>query len=102
MSDEKKIFVKVDPELADLIPGFLNNRRKDIEDMKSCLEAENFEQIERLGHSMKGSGAGYGFDGVSEIGKFIEIAGKEKDVDGIKKGIEDLKDYLDRVELVNE
>lgn len=102
MSDEKKFFVKVDPELADLIPGFLNNRRKDIEDMKSCLEVENFEQIERLGHSMKGSGAGYGFDGVSEIGKSIEIAGKEKDVDGIKKGIEDLKDYLDRVELVDE
>lgn len=102
MSDKEKIFVKVDPEIADLIPGFLNNRRKDIEDMESCLKQENFEQIERLGHGMKGSGAGYGFDGVSEIGKDIEIAGREKDVEGIKKGIEDLRDYLDRVEIVDE
>ncbi len=102
MNNEEKIIVKVDPEIADLIPGFLNNREKDIEDMESCLKAENFEQIERLGHSMKGSGAGYGFDGITEIGKLIEIAGKEKDVEGIKKGIEDLKDYLSRVEVSNE
>ena len=102
MDEKEKIIVNVDPEIADLIPGFLENRKKDIEEMKSCLELENFEQIERLGHSMKGSGAGYGFEGVSEIGKALEIAGKEKDVDSIKKGIEDLKNYLDRVELVSE
>ena len=102
MDEKEKIIVNVDPEIADLIPGFLENRKKDIEEMKSCLEVENFEQIERLGHSMKGSGAGYGFEGVSEIGKALEIAGKEKDVDSIKKGIEDLKNYLDRVELVSE
>jgi HPt (histidine-containing phosphotransfer) domain-containing protein len=102
MSDKEKIYIKIDPELADLIPGFLNNRRKDIENMESCLDQENFEQIERLGHSMKGSGAGYGFDGVSEIGKDLEIAGKEKNVEDIKKGIEALKDYLHRVEIVNE
>ena len=102
MDEKEKIVVKVDPEIADLIPGFLNNRKKDIEYMESCLEVQDFEQIERLGHSMKGSGAGYGFVGITEIGRLIEIAGKEKDVEGIKKGIEDLRDYLDKVEIVNE
>lgn len=101
MDDKGKIVVKVDPEIADLIPGFLNNRQKDIENMELCLKDGNFEHIERLGHSMKGSGAGYGFDGISEIGKVIEIAGKGKDVEGIKKGIEALKDYLARIEIVN-
>ena len=91
--------MKVDPEIADLIPGFLKNREKDIEQMESYLEAKNFEEIERLGHSMKGSGAGYGFDGVSETGKAIEVAGKEKNIEGIKKGIEDLRSYLRRVEI---
>ena len=102
MNKKEKIEIKVDPEIADLIPGFLNNREKDIKTMESCIEEENFEQIERLGHSMKGSGAGYGFNGISEIGSFIEIAGKEKDIEKIKKGIEDLKSYLSRVEIVNE
>lgn len=102
MDDKEKIVIRVEPEIADLIPGFLHHRQKDIENMESCLEEGNFEEIERLGHSMKGSGAGYGFDGISEIGKSIEMAGKGKDIEGIKKGIEDLKDYLDRVEIVNE
>ena len=97
MIEDDKIIVKVDPEIADLIPGFLENRKKDIEQMEIHLEAENFEEIERLGHSMKGSGAGYGFDGISDIGKSIEIAGKERNIEDIKKGIEDLKSYLERV-----
>jgi len=101
MDEKEKIVVKVDPEIADLIPGFLNNRKKDIKDMESYLEVGNFEQIERLGHGMKGSGAGYGFEGITEIGKSIEIAGKEKNIEDIKKGIEDLRDYLDRVEIIN-
>jgi HPt (histidine-containing phosphotransfer) domain-containing protein len=102
MAEEEKIVVKVDPEIADLIPGFLNNRKKDIENMGSCLKVKDFEQIERLGHGMKGSGAGYGFYGISEIGKSIEIAAKEKNIEAIKKEIENLKDYLDRVEIVSE
>jgi HPt (histidine-containing phosphotransfer) domain-containing protein len=100
MNHREKIIVKVDPEIADLVPGFLKNREKDIENMESCLGTQNFEEIERLGHSMKGSGAGYGFDGISEIGKFIEMVAKEKDIEKIKKGIEELRDYLSRVEIV--
>jgi HPt (histidine-containing phosphotransfer) domain-containing protein len=102
MNDKGKFIVRVESEIADLIPGYLKNRQKDIDSMESYLEKGNFEQIERLGHGMKGSGAGYGFDGISEIGKSIEIAGRDKDIEGIKKGIEDLKNYLDRVEIVNE
>jgi len=102
MDDSEKIIIKVDPEIADLIPGFLENREKDIEQMESYLEAKNFEEIERLGHSMKGSGAGYGFDGISEIGKSIEVAGKEQNIENIKKGLEDLKNYLSRVEIAEE
>lgn len=102
MKEKEKIVVKVNPEISDLIPGFLNNRKKDIENMEKFLKEGNFEEIERLGHGMKGSGAGYGFNGISDIGKTIEIAGKERNIDGIRKGIKDLKDYLNRVEIVNE
>jgi hypothetical protein len=47
MNDKEKIIIKVDPEIADLIPGFLQNREKDINIMESSLTAQNFEQIER-------------------------------------------------------
>ena len=51
---------------------------------------------------MKGSGGGYGFDVISEIGKTIEQAAKDKNDDVIKNSVQELDSYLDRVEVVYE
>ena len=51
---------------------------------------------------MKGSGSIYGFDGITELGKAIEMSAKEKNPEGIKNNISELKNYLGRVEIVNE
>ena len=100
-SDEK-IVVKIDPDLEDLIPDYLKNRRNDIETMRSDLSSGDFETIRITGHSMKGSGGGYGFDHITEIGKCIEDAAKAKNEDEINKQISELASYLDRVSVVYE
>lgn len=96
-----KIRVKVDPDLADLIPGFLENRRKDVTAMQEALGRGDFEAVRILGHSMKGAGGGYGFDAITEIGAALEQAAKGRNPDGIRKGLSDLASYLARVEVVN-
>jgi len=100
--DDKKIIVKVPGYAAGLVPNFLENRQKDIKQINESLEKGDFETIERLGHSMKGSGSIYGFDGISELGKIIEESAKNKDSEEIKKKLAEIKEYLDRVEIVNE
>ena len=55
-----------------------------------------------LGHSMKGAGGGYGFTGVSEIGRSIEEAAKERDASLIRMSMMKLTEYLDRVEVIYE
>lgn len=95
-----KIFVKVDPDLADLIPGFLENRRKDITAMQDALACNDFETVRVLGHSMKGAGGGYGFDAVTDIGAALERAAKDNDHRAIGKALLDLFAYLDRVEVI--
>ena len=105
MESEKgggKIKIKVPEYAVQLIPNFLENREKDIKKINESLEKGDFETIERLGHSMKGSGSIYGFDGITELGKIIEMSAKEKNVEEIKNNIAELKDYLGRVEIVNE
>lgn len=97
---EEKIVIKVDSYLKELIPGYINNRYSDIETIKTALENGDYETIKILGHSMKGSGGGYGFDAITEIGKSIEQAAKEKDTDTIKSKLEALNDYLKRIEIV--
>ena len=98
----ERIIVHVDPEIADLIPGFLENRRKDTETMGTALKQGDFETIRILGHSMKGAGGSYGFDAVTDIGKSLEQAAKDKDVEGIQRSVGELAIYLDQVEVVYE
>jgi HPt (histidine-containing phosphotransfer) domain-containing protein len=102
LKQEDKIIVHVDPEIADLIPGFLENRRKDTQTMGDALTQGDFETIRILGHSMKGAGGSYGFDAVTDIGKALEESAKDKDAEGIQKLVQELSAYLDRVEVLYE
>jgi len=97
-----KIIVHVDPDLEDLIPGFLSNRAKDVESIRALLDSDDLDQIRILGHSMKGAGGGYGFDRITEIGGVIETAALAGDVSVIRDANEQLADYLARVEPVPE
>ncbi|MFH2133156.1 MAG: Hpt domain-containing protein, partial [bacterium] len=87
-------------ELADLIPGFLENRRKDIETVRERLAENDFETILLLGHSMKGNGAGYGFDELTEIGREMEQAARDKQPDAIRKTLANLVAYLENLDVV--
>ncbi|HIF50180.1 MAG TPA: Hpt domain-containing protein [Thiotrichaceae bacterium] len=98
MSDEK-IIVQVDPDLEELIPGFLENRKLDIEKLRSALNEKDFVNLGSIGHSIKGVGGGYGFDLMSEFGANIEIAAKENNADVIQENIDRLYHYLKCVEV---
>jgi HPt (histidine-containing phosphotransfer) domain-containing protein len=97
-----KIVVTVDIDLEELIPGFLENRRKDIGSLKESLADEDLEKLRSIGHSLKGVGGGYGFNGLSEIGANIETIAKSGESAGIEVLINDMDDYLNRVEIVYE
>ncbi|MGR3174672.1 MAG: Hpt domain-containing protein [Candidatus Scalindua sp.] len=99
---QEKIKVSVDPEIMDIVPGFLDNRKKDVMSMLEALENGDYETIRMLGHSMKGSGGGYGFDTISEIGNSIEQEAKNRNVEEIRRNIEELATYLERIEIVYE
>ncbi len=99
---DDKIKVNVPSYAVQLIPNFLKNRAQDIKEVEDSLKRKDFETIERLGHSMKGSGSIYGFDGVSELGKKIESYAKKGNSEEIKNSLSELKDYLNRVEIVGE
>ncbi len=98
----EKIVVYVDPEIADIVPGFLVNRQKDIKSIQGALLKEDYETIQLLGHSMKGSGAGYGFDAISDIGSLLEHEAKSRNIEGIRRGVGELSTYLERVDVVYE
>lgn len=96
---QEKITVSIDADLEELIPGFLENRLKDIDNLKSAAGADDFERLRSIGHSLKGVGGGYGFDTITLLGAEIESSAKARDMDRIKQSIAELAGYLQRVEI---
>jgi HPt (histidine-containing phosphotransfer) domain-containing protein len=99
MNDEIKITILIDPELAELIPEYLENRRKDASTIEVALMQFDFGTIQALAHNMKGTGGGYGFDGITEIGALLEKAAIARDPNAIAQQLEQFRDYLRRIEI---
>ncbi len=100
--NDKKNSVVVDQDLEDLIPEFLENRKEDTGKMTEALINSDFENLRIIGHSMKGSGGGYGFNKITEIGSLIEQAAQTRNSEEIKKQIEELSSFLESVEIIYE
>ena len=99
MVPNKRIAIKIDLELAELIPGFLKNRDTDIQTMQEALKQGDYVLVERIGHGMKGAGAGFGFDAITDIGAHIEKAAHDKDFEEVQKAICQLTDYIQHLEV---
>lgn len=99
-NERARILVHVDPELLDLIPEFMENRRADVIELIEALESGHYDLVRRLGHNLKGSGGAYGFDCLTNLGEAIEDAALQADVAMIRSSIAKLADYLARVEVL--
>jgi PAS domain S-box-containing protein len=97
---KEMILVHPNPKFADLIPGFLLNRRHDVIAMLDALDRGDFETVESLGHGMKGAGGSWGFQRITDVGAALEQAAKSIDADASRKWVSELSRYLDHVEIV--
>ncbi len=77
-----------------LIPEYLNQRRQDVSAVRSALEKSDFGAIRNLGHKMSGSGGGYGFPRISEIGAALCAAAESRDASAVRAQADALSDYL--------
>ncbi|MHC9062537.1 Hpt domain-containing protein [Nitrospira sp. CMX1] len=91
------IRVEISRDLEDIAPIFLENRRKDLQTLRTAVAVQDLGTLQTLGHRMKGDGGGYGFAVISEIGAKLENAAKRHDLPPIEQYIVELEDFLNRV-----
>jgi hypothetical protein len=96
------IRVVVDPDLIDLVPGYLIRRQEDVVTLSDAVRSGDLQTVRSIGHSLKGSGGGYGFDGITDIGALLERAGAAEDSAAASSALAMLADYLDRVVVAHE
>ncbi|OGR51728.1 MAG: hypothetical protein A2049_10525 [Elusimicrobia bacterium GWA2_62_23] len=91
--------ISIDRDLEDLVPAYLENRRKELPEFFALAGAGNFDQLSKAGHKLAGSGGGYGFDRLSELGRRLEELALAEDRQGLEDCLAALKDYLENLEI---
>ena len=94
-----KITVQIDADLEDLIPGYLRNKQNEIDTIMEALRKNDYDSICIIGHSMKGSGSGYGFPYITEIGRDIESKAKSQSNEEIGELAAKLHNYIHSIEI---
>lgn len=84
----------VDPDIAELVPAYVANRRRDVLEIYRLLEKSSFDEIGKLGHQMKGSGAGFGFAQIGRLGAEIDEAARGGDRDRLSDLVQQLEACL--------
>jgi HPt (histidine-containing phosphotransfer) domain-containing protein len=97
---ENAIPVHIDQDLEAIVPGFLENRRRDVQILENALQENNLAEIRTIGHRMKGDGGGYGFEAISQMGDALEQAAAREDREAIRRQTAELVDFLARVTVV--
>jgi CheY-like chemotaxis protein len=95
-----KIRITPPPGIESLVPKYLANVRRDMDQILASGESKDCAIARRLGHQLKGSGEGYGFPEITRTGAAVELAALTANEDEIRKQILALAAYLDRVEVV--
>jgi len=91
--------VSIDADLEELIPSFLKKKEAEIVELQKSLENNNYDEIRRLGHKLKGSFSGYGFKAMSEICAGIENSAKTQNREEVSEYLSQLKVYFENVTI---
>lgn len=88
-----------DPEIAPLVPQFVEHRKADVVQYREALAAGELARIQSSAHKMKGTGRGYGLAVLSRLGGELELAAHQLDVPRVTRLIDELDRYLQRVRI---
>ena len=84
----------LDEGIAALVPKYIASKPKQIEEAQACLAVKDFEPIQRFGHNLKGTGRGYGFPPIEEMGRKLEKAAADQDEASISEQLENLRRFV--------
>ncbi len=83
--------------LAERTPAYLENCRLNVTAMLAALDRGDFEAVTILGHNLRGSGGGFGFQAITDIGAGLEQSADISDLAVTRRWVGELSSYLDHL-----
>lgn len=78
----------------EIMQKYIERRKLDLEACLASLSQQRFDEIERVGHQLKGNGATFGHPELSLIGKKLEEAAQLQNVESIEAALKDFSDWV--------
>lgn len=88
---------ELDPAIRALLPNYIRRRQSDLEAISQLMKSEDYAEVARLAHNMKGSGAAYGYPRITELGTAVEQAVHSNDVENLTRLVEELDAYVQQM-----
>ncbi len=82
-----------------IVEKFIPRLAEQNTEIQSALDAENYEELAKLAHWLKGSGGNVGFDGFTELAASLEVNAKAEDKLKAETDIDAILEYSARVKL---
>ncbi len=87
-----------DPEFIELIKQYISYLKETIPTIKEKLANQEFYDVQKFGHNIKGSGGGYGYMELSAMGKNLEEAAKEEDGAACEKYLSEIDGFVNNLD----
>lgn len=94
-----KIEIQIDSMLKELIPQYLETRKKEIVKLKEFLQTNEIHELERLAHKMAGNSGSYGFHQMGKYAKELELLCQQTSQDGADDLIAKIEHYINHLEI---
>lgn len=78
----------------DLMARYIERRKQDLEDCMASLANKQFDEIERVGHQLKGNGATFGHPELSSIGKKLEQAAQVHNIEELETALKEFSQWV--------
>jgi hypothetical protein len=86
--------VAVPADIADLVPAYLENRRREAKRLADAATAGDFGTIDLIAQRMAGGGAMFGFEEITELGRSLRSAVAKKDLREMLQAVAAYEAYL--------
>ena len=95
----RAVALEIDPLLADLVPGYVREKRRQMADLRRLVTEGDMDRLKRIAHDIKGTGAAYGIPDVTRLGRALETAGQQGDAALASSLVDELDTLLARVQV---
>jgi HPt (histidine-containing phosphotransfer) domain-containing protein len=96
---DERISLRVEAGLRELVPGFLDNRRRDLEALGRALHTGDLAGVRSVGRNIRSFSRVLGVTELTVLGEEIQAAADEASTLRIAHLRSQLADYLARVEI---